>query len=336
MTKYRAAQAISTFAALLCFSVTTHAQSTAKPAASGGFPDRPIRVIVGNAPGGGSDITSRRVTEKLGERLGQAVIVDNRAGANGVIAINAVAQSAPNGYTLLVVAGGDLASLNAQKKLTYDVRAAFLPITQLTSQYYLLLSSPSLPVASLKEVIDYAKAHPRALSFGSAGVGSAGHAGLELMKFQTDTNIVHVPYKGIAPALTDMIGGQLHLAFVSTISGAPHVASGKLRALAVTSLRRAKAYPDLPAVAEAGAPGFELTNWYGLFGPAGIPRPILDVLFQQTTQVLSTPEMQSQFSSSGADATPSASPAEFAQALEREVTKWQNVMRLPGFAEGLQ
>lgn len=328
--------AIQTLALMMCVTASAHAQSPTKAAPSGGFPDRPLRVIVGNAPGGGSDITARLITEKLGERLGHTVVVDNRAGANGVIAINAVAQSAPNGYTLLVIAGGDLASLNAQKKLSFDVRSGFLPITQLTSQYYLLLSSPSLPVTSLKDAIDYAKAHPGALSFGSAGVGSAGHAGLELMKFQTDTNIVHVPYKGIAPALADMIGGQLQLAFVSTISGAPHVASGKLRALAVTSLRRAKAYPDLPTIAEGGAPGFELTNWYGLFGPAGIPRPVVDVLFQQTAQVLATPEIQSKFSSSGAEAAPSTSPAEFAQALEKEVAKWQNVMKLPGFAESLQ
>ena len=335
MTKCFSGSAINAFTVLMLISGCAYAQSTLKPS-TGKFPDRSVRVIVGQAPGGGSDITTRIITEKLGERLGHPVIVDNRAGANGVIAINAVAQSAANGYTLLGVAGGDLASLNAQKKLSFDVRAAFLPVTQLTSQYYLLLSSLSLPAKSLKDVIEYAKAHPGALSFGSAGMGSAGHAGLELMKFQTGTDIVHVPYKGIAPALADMIGGQLHLAFVSTISGAPQVASGKLRALAVTSLRPAQAYPDLPTISEGGAPGFELTNWYGLFGPAGIPQPIVDVLFQQTAQVLATPEIQSKFATSGAEAMPSGSPAEFAQVLDREVTKWQNVMRLPGFAESLQ
>jgi tripartite-type tricarboxylate transporter receptor subunit TctC len=166
-------------------------------------------------------------------------------------------------------------------------------------------------------------------------MGSAGHAGLELMKSLTSTNIVHVPYKGIAPALTDMIGGQLHLAFVSTISGAPQVASGKLRALAVTSARRTKAYPDLPTVAEA-APGFELTNWYGLFAPAATPRPVVDLLFRQTTQALASSELQSRFGASGAEAAPSASLADFAQTLDKEVALWNRIMQLPRFAESLK
>ena len=331
MTRYQSTVAL---AAILALISAGHAD--AQTTTAGGFPDKPLRLIVGNAPGGGSDITARAVADKLGERLGQSVLVDNRAGASGVIAMNAAAQAPANGYTLLVMAGGELASMQAQKKLSFDVRSIYAPITQLTSQYYLLLSSLSLAPTSLKAVIEYAKAKPGALSFGSAGMGSAGHAGLELMKSLSDTNIVHVPYKGIAPGLTDMIGGQLHLAFVSTISGAPHVANGRLRALAVTSSRRAKSYPDLPTVAEIIGTGFELTNWYGLFAPAATPRPVIDILFGQATQALSSPDLQQRFAASGAEAAPSASTTEFSQTLEREVATWQKIMQLPGFAQSLQ
>lgn len=331
MTQYRSTVALSAFLVLL-----GAGHANAQTPTAGIFPDKPLRLIVGNAPGGGSDITARAVADKLGERLGQSVLVDNRAGASGVLAINAVAQAPANGYTLLVMAGGELASTQAQKKLSFDVRTAYAPITQLTSQYYLLLSSLSLAPTSLKEVIEYAKARPGALSFGSAGMGSAGHAGLELLKSLTNTNIVHVPYKGIAPGLTDMIGGQLHLAFVSTISGAPHVASGRLRALAVTSSRRAKSYPDLPAVAEVIGTGFELTNWYGLFAPGATPRPVIDILFRHTTQALSSPDLQQRFAASGAETAPSPSTAEFSQTFEKEVATWQKIIQLPGFAQSLQ
>jgi tripartite-type tricarboxylate transporter receptor subunit TctC len=301
-----------------------------------GFPDKSIRLLVGNAPGGGSDITARIVAEKLTGLLGHPVIVDNRSGASGIIAMNLAAQAPANGYTLQVVAGADLAGAMAQKKLAFDVRAAYAPISQLTAQYYLLLAAPSLPVGSLKELIEYVKGRPGALTFGSAGIGSAGHAGLEFWKSLSGLNIVHVPYKGIAPALTDMIGGQLHLAFVSTISGVPHVSSGRLRALAVTSARRAQAFSDLPTVAEAGAAGFDLTNWYGFFAPAGTPQSALELLFRAATQALNSPDLQSRFAASGAEAAPSASSAEFAQLLAKEVAKWEKIMQLPGFAQSLQ
>ena len=303
--------------------------------AAGGFPDKPLRMLVGNAPGGGSDITARAVADKLGERLGQPVIVDNRPGASGIIAMNAVAQAPANGYTLLISSGGELGSIQVQKKLGYDVRTGFAPVTQLTSQYYLLLSSPSIPATSLKELIEYARSRPGVLSFGSAGMGSTGHAGLELMKSMTGTDIVHVPYKGIAPALTDMIGAQLHLAFVSTISGGPQVSSGKLRALAVTSAQRAKSYPNLPALAEL-APGFELTSWYGLFATGGTPAAVVDALFRNTTLALQSPELQTRFAGSGAEAAPSASVPAFVQALASELARWEKVSQMPGFAEALK
>jgi len=322
------------FAALASLAAYGHAQSSA--GAPGSYPDKSIRLLVGNAPGGGSDITARTVAEKLAELLGRSVIVDNRAGASGIIAMNLGAQATPNGYTLLVVAGADLAGAMTQNKLTYDVRTAYAPISQLTSQYYLLLMTPSLPVNSVKDLIDYAKSKPRALSFGSAGVGSAGHAGLEFFKSMTGTDIVHVPYKGIGPALIDMISGQLQLAFVSTISSTPHLKSGKLRALAVTSAKRARAYLELPTIAESGAPGFDLTNWYGLYAPAGTPRTIVQFLHRETVRALNSPDLQARFANAGAETAPSATPAEFGELLEKEVAKWQKIMKMPGFADSLK
>lgn len=301
-----------------------------------GYPEKPIRLLVGNAPGGGSDITARTVAQKLSETLGRSVIVDNRPGAAGIIAMNLAAQATPDGYTLLLVAGSDLAGAMVQKKLSYDVRTAYAPISQLTSQYYLLLVTPPLPVNSVQDLIAYAKSKPGALSFGSAGVGSTGHAGLELLKSTAGVDIVHVPYKGIGPALIDMMSGQLHLAFASTISGAPHVKSGRLRALAVTSLRRAQAFPELPTVSEAGVSGFDMTNWYGIFGPAGTPRAVVLALHREIGRALASPDIRARFASSGAEAAPSGSPVEFGNALSKEVDRWGKIMKIPAFAESLR
>lgn len=322
-------------AALACNASHVNAQS-GTDAQAAGYPDKSIRLLVGNAPGGGSDITARAVAEKLSEYLGRSVVVDNRAGASGIIAMNLAAQAAPNGYTLLVVAGADLAGAMTQKKLTYDVRTAYASISQLTSQYYMLLMTPSLPVNSVKELIEYARSKPRALSFGSAGVGSAGHAGLEFFKSMTGVDIVHVPYKGIGPALIDMISGQLQLAFVSTISSTPHIKSGRLRALAVTSAARARAYPELPTVAESGAPGFDLTNWYGLYAPAGTPPAIVRLLHGETVRALNSPDLQARFANAGAETAASPTPAEFGRLLAKEVAKWEKIMKIPGFADSLR
>ena len=319
---------------LACASITAHGQQ--RPAAlPGDYPSKPIRLIVGNAPGGGSDITARAVAQKLTEDLGRTVVVDNRPGASGIIAMDLAAQTAPDGYTLLVVAGGDLASAFVQKKVAYDVRSAYAPITQLTSQYYLLLVTPQLPAKSVKDLIAYARSKPGALSFGSSGMGSSGHAGLEYLKAASGVDIVHVPYKGIGPALVDMISGQLQLAFASTISGSPHVRSGRLRALAVTSPRRAQAYPELPTISET-LPGFELTNWYGLFAPARTPSAIVLTLHRVASDALRSADLQAKFSASGAEAAASASPSELAPLLVREVSKWEKIMALPGFSESLK
>ncbi len=300
------------------------------------YPHKPVRVLVGNAPGGGIDITARVVAQKLGDKWGRSLVVDNRPGASGVIALDLAQQAAPDGYTLLVTSGSLIASAMAQRKVPYDVRTAYSPVTQLTSLYYLLLIHPAVPVHTVKELIAYGRSKPGALNYGSSGIGGAGHLGGALLASMAGMKMVHVPYKGGGLVLADLISGQIQLGFTSTISGMPHVRSGRLKALAVTSAKRAPAFPDLPTLAEAGVPGFALINWYGLFGPAGMPPAIMVLLHRDVSRSLGSAEVQTAFARDGADAAPSASPAAFRHVLEKEVEDWRKIVRLPGFADALR
>jgi len=321
---------------LACVATATHAQQTPGEL-PGNYPSKPIRMLVGNAPGGGIDLTARAVAQKLTERWGRSVVVDNRAGASGVIAMDLTAQATPDGYTLLVTAGSLIGTATAQKKLRYDVRTAYAPITQLTSLYYLLLVTPSLPVNSVKDLIAYAKSRPGTLNYGSSGVGGAGHLAAELFSSMAGVRMVNVPYKGGGLVLADMISGHIQLGFTSTISGMPHVRSGKLKALAVTSPQRAKALPDLPTLSEAGVPGFDLINWYGLFAPAGTPRAIVAVLHRDVTQALNSSDVQAMFAKDGAEAAPSDSPEEFKGLLAKDLDMWEKIIRtMSSFADSLR
>ena len=315
--------------------VAAHSPQT-RAADAGGYPSRPIRLLVGNAPGGGIDITARAVAQKLAERWGRSVVVDNRPGGTGVIAIDLTAQANPDGHTLLVSSGSLIGSAMAQRKVAYDVRTALAPITQLTTLCYMLLVNPSLPVSSVKELIAYAKARPNALNYGSSGVGGAGHLAGELFSSMAGVKMVHVPYKGGGLVLLDMISGQVQLGFTSTISGMPHVRSGKLKALAVTSPRRAQALPQFPTVAESGLPGFELVNWYGLLAPAGTPQPIVAALHREASRAVASPDLQAIFANDGAEASASPSPAAFKAVLVAEVANWEKIVKMPGFAGTLK
>jgi len=325
-------RALSVFFA--CISIGAHAQQT--PARPGGYPTKPIRLLVGNAPGGGIDITARVVGQKLTERWGRSVVVDNRPGASGVIAMDVTSQAAPDGYTLLVTSGSLIASAMVQKKVTYDVRIAYAPVTQLTTLCYMLMVTASLPVNSVRELVAYGKSKPNALSYGSSGVGGAGHLAGEMFSSMAGVKMVHVPYKGGGLVLADMIGGQIQLGFTATISGLPHVRSGKLKALGVTSLKRAQALPDLPTISEAGVPGFELVNWYGIFAPAKTPPAIIAALHAEIGQALNAADVQAVFAKDGAEATASATPEAFRAVLAKEIQNWEKVVKLPGFAESLR
>ena len=300
------------------------------------YPQKPIRILVGNAPGGGIDITARAVGQKLTEKWGRPVVVDNRPGASGLIAMEVAAQSAADGYTLLVISGSLMASAGVQKKVAFDVRRAYAPVTQLTTVAYMLMVNAAVPANSVREFVAYAKARPNALSYGSSGIGGAGHLAGALFCHLAGVDIVHVPYKGGGLVLADMISGQVQMGFTATISGMPHVRSGKLKVLGMTSAKRVQSFPDVPTIAEAGVAGFELINWYGLFAPAKTPSVIVDALQAEIARALGSAEVRAAFAKDGAEATPSASPRQFAALLDKELASWEKLVKLPGFAENLK
>jgi tripartite-type tricarboxylate transporter receptor subunit TctC len=312
------------------------AETVAAQSAVPDYPAKPIRILVGNAPGGGIDITARAVGQKLTEKWGRSVIVDNRPGASGLIAMEVAAQAAPDGYTLLVISGSLIASAGVQKKVSFDVRRAYAPITQLTTVAYMLMVNAAVPANTVREFIAYAKSRPGTLSYGSSGIGGAGHLAGALFCHLAGVDIVHVPYKGGGLVLADMISGQVQMGFTATISGMPHVRSGKLKVLGVTSSKRVQSFPEVPTIAEAGVPGFELINWYGIFAPAKAPSAVVNALHDEIARSLSSPEVQAAFAKDGAEATPSASPQQFAELLDRELANWRKLVKLPGFAENLK
>jgi len=321
-------------ALLACIAGAAHAQQ--EPRSAGGYPVKPVRMLVGNAPGGGIDLTARAVAQKLTERWGRTFVVDNRPGGTGLIAIDLTANGAPDGYTLLVTSGSLVSSATAQRKLPYDLRKALAPVTQLTSVSYLLMVNPSVPAKSVKELIAYGKSRPNALNFGSSGVGGIGHLAGELFAYMSGVKMVHVPYKGGGLVLLDMISGQMQLGFTATISGMPHVRAGKLRVLRVSSPQRTTSLPDIPTIAESGLAGFDLVNWYGMFAPGATPPAIVLALQREVGAILNSAEVQAMFAKDGAEAEGSASPAAFRRVFETEVAKWEKYIKLPGFAEALK
>src|SRR5262245_5517042 len=253
------------------------ALSGLSPVVSGqaAFPARPVRIVVGFPPGGGTDIVARLVAQKLGERWGQPVVVENRPGASGNIGADLVARSAPDGYSLLM-AFSSHASNPALSKLPFDINPDFTSITQVGSAPMTIVAHPSLPAKTLGELIDYARANPGAIKFGSSGVGTPVHLAGELMMQLTGTRMVHVPYKGIAPARAAILGGEIQITYAAVLSGLAHFKSGRLKALAVASRSRYPALPDVPTAAEAGLPGYDIDFWYALLGPGGMPAALAE------------------------------------------------------------
>lgn len=318
--------------ALFAFAVVAtvcHAQQDREPP-TGGYPSKPVRLVVPNTPGGGIDITARLVSHKLAERWGRSFIVDNRAGAGGTIAMELVARANPDGYTLLIGTGTTMATATVLKKVAFDTRKAYAPIIEMVSQPYLLGISPSLPVTSVKQLIAYAKSRPGALNYASSGIGSGSHLGMELFKYTAGVDIVHVPYKGLAPAMIDVTGGQIQVLLGAAITLTPFVKSGRLKALAVGSLRRSQTYPDLPTVAESGLPGFERSNSYALFTTAGTPSVIVAALNREVSVILNLPDVREKLAANGADAAASHSPAEFKEKYFKEVAVWEKFFKTTG------
>jgi tripartite-type tricarboxylate transporter receptor subunit TctC len=296
--------------------------------AEGAYPTKPIRMIVGFAPGGGTDTTARALTPKLSERLGQQVIVDNRPGAAGNIATDITTKAPADGYTILM---GTIAALSINPtlygNLPFDPQKDLAPVTRAVDSTNILVVHPTVQAKTVKELIALAKS--KSLNGGSSGVGGAGHLALELFNVLAGTKITHVPYKGGGPAMTDLLGGQINLIFATAASAIPHVQSGKIRALAVTTSKRSQLVPDLPTVAEAGLPGFEANNWYGIVVPAKTPPAIIARLNKEFVAVLNEPDVKSILFKQGLDTAPST-PQEFAAYIKSETAKWAKVIKVSG------
>ena len=310
---------------LTALAVSTAAYGQKKPdELPGGYPARPIRVLVGSSAGGGVDIMTRAVAQKLTEKWGQSVIVDNSTGGGGVIAVELLAHSAPDGYTLYG-GGSQVVTATPLKKVPFDTRKVLQPIAQMTTSTYLLVVPASLPVNSVKDLIALTKKKP--VSYGSAGFGSSTHLSTELFKFMSGADMVHVPYKGNGQALNDLISGQIQMMFTSTISGAPHVKSGRLKPIAVTSLRRLAAFPDLPTVSESGVPKFEMDNFYGIYAPAGLNPAILTALNREITRIVNSDDIKQKVAADGAEVAPPASAAAFKAKFANEIATWETFIK---------
>jgi len=290
------------------------------------YPTKPIRMLVGFAPGGAADILGRITAQGLSEALGEQVIVDNRGGAGGLIATEIVARAAPDGYTLLFTSPPHAINAALYRKAKYDPVKDFDPVIQVVATALILTVHPSSPFKSVREMITYAKANPAKLSYGSGGSGATGHLAMELLKSVTGVDIVHIPYKGTGPVITDLIGGQIQMTIGSAAPTLPQVRAGKLRALAVTSKSRSAVLPDIPTIAESGVPAYEVTQWFGILTPTGTPKPVVDRVNQSMQQALQKREVRERFL--GSSAEPVGGSADALRAvIAQEVQKWPKLVR---------
>ncbi len=302
--------------------------SVAPVALAQAYPTKPVRVVVPYPPGGVGDTTMRAIAQQLSESLGQPFVIDNKPGASQMIGADAVAKAAPDGYTLFLGSVTSLAiNVSSQKKMPYDPVKDFAPVSMLYFSPMYLVVNPAVPAQSVKELVALAKAQPGKLSFASIGQGGSIHLAGEMFKSMAGVDITHIPYKGSAPALTDIIGGQVSLMFDAGVSALPQVRAGKLRALAITTAKRVDSTPELPTVAEAGGlPNYEATLWFGLVAPAATPRDIVNRLSQELAKILRQPALQARFANLGVEFSAS-SPEEFATYIRAETLKWGKVFR---------
>ena len=296
------------------------------------YPSKAIRFVIPFAPGGGTDIIARLVAQQLNEAMGEPVVADNRGGAGSTVGTDIVAKAPPDGYTMLL--GNISLAFNAwlYRKLPYNALTDLSAVTMVAVQPNIVVVHPSVPGKSLKEFAEYARANPGRLSFASAGAGSGTHLAGEMLKDRLKLDMVHIPYKGTGPALTDLIGGQVQVMISTFASALPHVKSGRLRALGVTTAKRSPAAPDVPTLIEAGVPDYDYSTWYALFVPAGTPRAIVDKLNQTTRRVLASADIKQKFDAQGVEPWTS-SPAELAAYLRSETEKWGRIVRAAGIPQ---
>jgi tripartite-type tricarboxylate transporter receptor subunit TctC len=294
------------------------------------YPVKGVRIVVPFAAGGSTDLLARNVAQRLNEAWKQPVIIDNRAGGGGITGSEQVMKSAPDGYTLLVgTVTTHAVSASLYRKLPFDPQRDFTPITEFASIPQLLSVHPSLPVRSVKELVALVKTRPNELNYGTAGAGSASHMAMELFQSMAKIKLVHVPYKGTGPALIELLGGHLGLMFDVIMTSLPHLQTGKLRSLGVSSLKRSSITPDVPTIAESGYPGYEAMVWFGLFAPAGTPPDVVRKVNEDVARALNTPKMREILASQGLEVVAS-SPADFANRVGSEISKWRKVIQEAG------
>jgi tripartite-type tricarboxylate transporter receptor subunit TctC len=296
------------------------------PAAAQDYPSRPVRIVVPSSPGGGTDILARVLADHLSRSLGGQVFVENRPGAGQMIGIEQVARAAPDGYTLLMAASTLAINPAMYKKVNYDALRDFAPISQVAGLPNVLVVHPSLPAKSVAELIALAKQKPGQLTYASAGIGTSPHMGMELFKSMAGIDLQHVPFRGTGPAVTEMLSGRVPTGLSNTLTAIPHIEAGSLRALAVTGTKRAQALPQVPTIAEAGVPGYDAMQWYGLLAPAGTPPAIVARLQADIARALNLPDVKEKLAADGAEAVGST-PAQFTALIKDEVEKWAKVAR---------
>jgi tripartite-type tricarboxylate transporter receptor subunit TctC len=314
---------------LMCVVCVLTLSVTGPASAQQDFPTKPMRIIVGVAPGGATDILARVIGTKLGENFRQQVIVDNRPGANHIIGGQLTAKAPPDGYTMQVIPEGWVINASMYAKLPFDPVRDFTPIAVLALVPNVLVIHPSLPARSVKEFIALARARPGQMNYGTSSVGSPSHMAAELLKVLTRIDYIHVPYKGQSLAMIDLVGGQIHFGFPSIPASVVFIRSARLRALGVTTAQRATALPDIPTIQEGGVPGYEVSGWYGVIGPAGMPQAVVARLNREINAILNVPEMREQLSMQGADPR-TGTPEEFAAAMANDLKKWAKVVAAAG------
>jgi tripartite-type tricarboxylate transporter receptor subunit TctC len=313
-------------AVLIALSATAYTHAYAQNTT---YPSKQIRLVIPYPPGGPTDLTARVVAADMSATLGQSVVVDNRPGASGMIGAEMVARAEPDGYTILANASLHVINPFVYPDMRFDALKDFVPITQLAAVPLVLVVPMSLPVTNLKELVEYGRKNPGKLNFGSSGNASAQQLAGESFKMAAGIEMQHVPYKGSSPALADLVGGQIQLMFDSMPSAMPFIKAGKLRAIAVTTLKRAQALPELPTVAESGYPGFDIATWYGYWAPKGTPAPIVEKLAAAASQALKKQSVIDQYAGMGAEPVGST-PAEFAKYNQTEMVKWGEIVRKSG------
>jgi tripartite-type tricarboxylate transporter receptor subunit TctC len=294
------------------------------------YPSKPIRLIIPFPPGGATDALGRNVVQRLTETLKQPIIADNRAGASGILGLDLASKAPPDGYTLVIGQAGNLAiNLALMGKLPYDPVNAFTPITLLATTPNVLVVHPSMPVKSVRDLVALARSKPGQINYASSGIGSPGHITAARFAIAAKINMVHIPFKGAGPALIDVLAGNSHLYFTSPISAQPFVNSGRLRYVAVASAKRSPQMPNVPTMAESGFPEVESTSWWGLMGPANLPKDIVERLHAETVKLLNSADVKKRLAAEGADAAPTT-PAEFSALIKSEIVKWANLVKVTG------